>query len=371
MELKIGYSYSNIAMTAVNEACKDFREPETIMFFSPLLLFEDINRMLSLRYPDCVIIGSTTMIAFFEGRFFSEDKDTPGTVVVSMGRSYECVAGLIENIKDRPMLAKNEIRRTASRLRSREDNVCICFNSAYMVAEELVLDTFSEALRDFSIPVVGSSAGNENWETQTRLAYNGRVYDNACVYLMIHNRLGRIHIYKENMFKPTRNMFTATSVDINNRIVYELDGMPAAQAYAKALHVDMSELSEYWDSHPIGRIEGDDINVAEVTGITEENGLQILSTVFGGTKVSILEQSNFSDCMAEFVAKIRSKVPRPSFVFYINCMSLTRLYKENDWLPVFGYELGTVADDFAGMSGYGEQFGRTNLNKSLLAIVFE
>lgn len=373
MELKIGYSYADNAVAAVREACKDFIEPETILFFSQVSLFEDITRTLSTKYPGCLIVGSTSMISFFEGRFFSEDEENPGTVIVSLGRAYECVGGVIENIKDRPRLAVPDIRKKASQLRTPTDSVCVCFTSAFLVAEELVLDTFNEAIGDMGIPVVGSTAGNAdlNIDKKTLLAFRGRIYDNACVYLLIHNRLGRIHIYKENMFKPTRNVLTATGVDIDNRIIYELDGMPAAEAYAKALHIDYDRQKEYWDSHPFGRIEGDEINVAEVVGITEEGGLLIMSTVFGGTKVSILEQSNFSDCMAEFVARIRADVPRPSFVIYINCISLTNLYKENDWLPVFGYELGTVADSFVGMSGYGEQLGRTNLNKSLIAIVFE
>lgn len=371
MEIKTGYSYQTEAKAAIDEATKEFAQPHTLLFFSSVAMFAAVTKELVEKYPTVDVYGATTSTAFFENRSWFGDKNTAGLVVISFGDSFQCCGGVIEEISNRPIIYASRVQDSLKHFESTENTICLTFINAFRGAEELVLDTLNLALDGTNIKVAGSTCGNETNSSKTMISHNGRVYTDAAIYLLIRNLNGRVKIFRENIFNKTKKIVTATKVDVDERIVYEFNGIPAAEALAKSLYVKPEELMNIVGEHPLGRLEGDDINVVEIYGVIENNALKLHSSVFGGTKLTILELGDYSKCLLDFVADIRREVRNPQFVLFINCMSLTKLYKDNGWLPVFGTGIAAAGQCFAGISGYGEQKDRLNLNKSMLAVVFE
>ena len=370
MDLMTGHSYSEDAFTIINEATSGFiGNPGTILFFSPVSVFSELTELLSERFPNTRIFGATTNYSFFENRIISPDHGA-GTVIIGFGDSFDCKGGVIEEIRMHPIEYAPVVKRSLEQIEE-ENTVCLTFTTAFFGAEELVLDTLASVIGDRKIVVAGSSCGNENYGRSTYVSYNGEVYSSASIFLFVHNRRGRTIVLKQDMFEPKRAVFTATSVDLKKRIVYELDGEPAALQLAKHLHYELYELGEHLDDYGLGRMVGSELYTTDIARITKEKGLEMFASVYGGTRLCLLERSRYNACLSDIIASIRRQVPNPRFVLYINCLSLTKYYDKIKWLNVFSVGMGTIAPIFVGVSGYGEQLGRLNINKTLLAIAFE
>ncbi|MBP5331437.1 MAG: hypothetical protein J6Y89_06265 [Lachnospiraceae bacterium] len=370
MDLVTGHSYSKDPSVIVDEATADFSDnPGTILYFSPSSVFEELTAQLSQKYPNVPSYGATTSYSFFEGRRCTEEYGI-GTVIVAFGDSFECSGGVIEEILMHPIEFAPVIERSMNEV-EQENTVCLTLTTAFFGAEELVLDTLASVIGDRPIHVAGSSCGNETNDRITYVACNGTVYSSASVFLFIHNKCGRVEVIKQDMFVPMRTEFRATSVDVRKRIIHELDGKPAAVQMAKNLHYELYELNEHLLDYGLGRRVGDVVYTTEIMGITRNKGLEMLAGVYGGTRLCLLERGKHDSCLADMVAAVRQRIPQPRFMLYINCISLTKYYKEINWTSVFCAGLGTLAPQFAGISGYGEQLDRININKTLLGIAFE
>ncbi|MCR5330801.1 MAG: hypothetical protein K6E62_06395 [Lachnospiraceae bacterium] len=370
MDLVTGHSYSTDPSVIVDEATAQFGDdPGTILYFSPSSVFKELTALISKKFPGSRIFGATTGYSFFEGRK-TADEYGAGTVVVGFGDSYECSGGVIEEILMHPIEFAPVVERCMNEV-EQDNTVCLTFTTAFYGAEELILDTIASVIGDRPIHVAGSSCGNVNSDRNTYVSYNGTVYDSAALFMFVHNKLGRIEVIKQDMFIPMRTEFRATSVDVRKRIVYELDGKPAAVQLAKNLHYELYELGDHLMDYGLGRRVGDIVYTTEILGITRAKGLEMLAGVYGGTRVCIVERAKHDSCLADMIANVRQKIAKPRFMLYVNCISLTQFYKEIGWMSVFCAGLGTLADQFAGISGYGEQLDRININKTIVGIAFE
>ena len=370
VDILTGYSYSEDPQTIIREAASGFTEdPGTILYFSPVSVFEKLTQAISLRFPNSRTYGVSTYYSFFEGRNNGSGYGA-GTVIIGFGDSFDCSGGVIEDIKMHPVEFAPAIDKELHKV-PEENTVCLTFTTAFYGAEELVLDTIASVIGNRDIHVAGSSSGNEKWERTTFVSYNGRVFSSASIFLFVHNRNGRIAVLKQDMFVPMRAEFRATSVDIRKHIIYELDGKPAAAELAKQLHYELYELNEHLHDYGLGRKVGKTLYTTDILKITREKGLEMLAAVYGGMKLCLLERGKYDKCLSNMVAGIRKKIPTPRFMLYVNCISLTTYYQNIGWMDIFTAGLGTLAPAFAGISGYGEQLDRVNINKTLMGIAFE
>ena len=63
------------------------------------------------------------------------------------------------------------------------------------------------------------------------VAWQGRLYEDACIALILKNMRGRILLYREMFYevRPGTPMHLATKVDPERRLLIELDDRPAAE----------------------------------------------------------------------------------------------------------------------------------------------
>lgn len=370
MDVLTGCSYSKDPKTIVCEATASFSDdPGTILYFSPTDVFEGITAELSKKYPHNRTFGATSSYSFFTDRKCSGEYG-PGTVIIAFGDSFECRGGVIEEILMHPIEFAPAIERCLCGIEE-ENTVCLSFTTAFFGSEELILDTLASVLGNKKIHVAGSSCANETERGRTFVAHNGTVYSSASIYLFVHNKQGRISVVKQDLFVPMRTEFRATSVDVRKRIIYELDGKPAATELARNLHFELYELTEHIKDYGLGRMIGKEMFATEIRGITKEKGLEMLAAVYGGTRLCIIERGKYDRFLADMIATVRKQIASPRFMFYINCNSLTSYYREINWINVFSAGLATLAPVFAGVSGFGEQLDRFNINKTLVGIAFE
>lgn len=339
--------------------------PKLIVFFSELDMLWFFSQKLQNRYPDAVVIGSSTYV-----NYSSEGYSHGGASVMAVNEGIEVSAGLLFDIDRHPVMYKNHIKLALEKLSSTENTCCLEFMTAFGKAEELVLDTFEEVLSGTDITVAGGSAGAALEKKETLVALNGEIFKQTCAFVFIHNLNGKINFYRENIFKPTSFRFTATYADCEDRTVMEYDGEPAAEILSRALNISVEELQKNLSLHPMGRIVDGAINITEADEVLEDGSISYYATIYNHTKLLLLETDNFRRVWNETVQRVKNDIEKPSFTISINCLSRSRLF-ENESL--FGEFVNVLRSHgkFIGVSGYGEQLNYIHLNQTMILIVFE
>ena len=339
--------------------------PKLIIVFSEIDMLWFFSQKLQNRYPDAVVIGSSTYI-----NYNSEGYSHSGASVMAINSGIEVSAGLLFDIDRHPIMYKEHIRLALEKLSSYENTCCLEFMTAFGKAEELVLDTFEDVLEGKGITVAGGSSGAALERKETFVALNGEIYKQTCAFVFIHNLEGKIGFYRENIFKPTSFRFTATYADCEDRTVMEYDGEPAAEILSRALNVTTDKLQKELTLHPMGRIVDGSINITEANEVLPDGSISYFATIYNHTKMLLLETDNVRRVWSETVQRVRNDIPKPSFTISVNCLSRSRLFENEGCFGEFVNVLRNYGN-FIGVSGYGEQLNFIHLNQTMVLLVFE
>ena len=339
--------------------------PILVIVFSEIDLLWFFAQKLQARYPDCLVIGSSTYV-----NFNSEGYSHCGASVLAVNYGIEVSGGLLFDIDRHPAMYKAHIKKALDKLSSYENTCCLEFMTAFGKGEELVLDTFEEALDGTDIMVAGGSAGGALERKESLVAFGKDIYKETCAFVFIHNLEGKIGFYRENIFKPTSYRFTATQADCEDRIVMEYNGEPAAAILSRILNVSEEELKGALESHPMGRIADGGINITEADEVFEDGSISYFATIYNHTKMLLLETDDIKRVWGETVQRVKNDFEKKSFTIVINCLSRSRLFEKNKSFGEFVNILRNYGK-FAGLSGYGEQLNFVHLNQTMVLLVFE
>lgn len=363
MKFETGYSLNMEPKTAVQEAGALLKAPGLIIYSAMEDIFDEVSRLLHERYPDSTAIGTTTCLSFTE----AECKEA-SLAILAFDRTVPCSCGVIEEVKRNPMKYADRIQNCIDSLPDTENIICISFTVAFLQCEELVQQTLKKVLGD--IPLVGISAGCSKG-TKTRVALNGTVYSQGCAFLLMKNPEGRIAVIKENLFKPTRHIVTATNVDVENRIVYEYDQMPATEAMKHIFKVDDDCLSETLSTNPMGRISNDDIFITDFKEIVEDSAISYYARIYNNTKLYVMKRGDWKAVFEQTIEKIKKDIPKPSCGLVLNCASRSILFRKQGWMEEFAEGVTVYLGRYMLTSGYGEQMNGQHFNQTMVMVVFE
>ncbi len=134
-------------------------------------------------------------------------------------------------------------------------HVGLVLHDGLSVGEESVMERIGDRT---NVAFVGGSAGDDLRFEKTSVFANGRAYEGASVLAVL--RLKRpFRILKTESFDVLEPVLRVTEVDEATRTVMRFDDKPAAEAYAAAVGVPLSELPAHFRDHPLGVVtsEGD------------------------------------------------------------------------------------------------------------------
>lgn len=368
MRYEIYTSNTPNAVDAAEEIIRQISfEPATILFFAPNDGFTYYTKALKEQYLYAEVFGVTATTVFT-----AKNTEDDALTVCVMDDGVECHGGILEEISRYPDKYKQRITDCANRLTGLSNTVCLEFTAAFYGCEELVLDTLNTALAPYRIPVAGGSTGIKGDACLNLVSYNGVVYEEAAIFLLMHNKNGRICLFREDIFYPTKTSFYATDVNIQKRMVSEFDERPAADVLAEALGVSKEKLSERLLFHPLGRKSGGDIYMTDGNEILPDGSITFYASVYGNTRMVLMNLGDYRTIMQDTIKRIRREVPRPRLSMMINCYSRTQLFRREDFVEEFrtAYE-ELFGNKFFCFTGFGEQLYGAHLNQTLLMLVFE
>ena len=320
---------------------------------------------LQERYPNAVVIGSTTYI-----NYSSEGYSHCGASVMAINSGIEISAGVIFDVDRHPSMYKTHIQQALDKLSSYSNTCCLEFVTSFGKGEELVLDTFEEVLDGTGIRVAGGSAGSPSERRESFVSLGKDLFKQSCVFVFIHNLEGKISFFRENVYKPTRYKFTATSVDCEERLVIEYDGLPATEILSKTLNVPVEKLGDELFQHPMGRLVDGDICITSSDQFFDDGSISYLSRIYNHTKMILLEPDDLRRVWRETAQRVINEIPKPSFSVSVNCLFRSMLFETQNCFGEFVNELRKYGH-FIGVSGYGEQLDFIHLNQTMVLLVFE
>lgn len=365
VKTKIGRGMSNKLETALAEATKDFMHPKLIIYYTSKDRFEEFSKLLYNKFPNSILIGSS---AYKE--ICKEGLTSGALLAMSFEEGIECFGGVLEDIDKYPIKYIQRVQNSISNLKDTANAVCLEFCVGTTNSEEKVLSTINSLLHVYNIPLLGgTSADNGEFKT-TYVGLNGKVYNNACAFVLIRNLEGKIKIYQENIFKKMQHEFIATKVNAKERTVYELDGKPCAEVVAKSLNVPVNKLEESFSIHPFGRVVGNQLYISANKNLIDNKAISFYSRIYKNSKIVLLEPDDYKKVLKSTLSKIQNDFNHISCALVINCVARTMFFEEEGFADTFAKELGTLGS-YIGLACHGEQMNDYHFNQTMVVGVFE
>lgn len=366
MKYKVGKSAKSDLKDAISEATNGLVSPKLILFFSDVKHFEEYTKLIKDKFTNSIILGSTTFAGFCKDGAYKDS-----LLVMGIEDGIECYADVLEEVDKYPLKYVDRITNCVNKFHNTSNTVCFEISTALISCEELVLSTLNSVLAEKNIPLFGGSAGDLGKAEKTMISFNGIIYNNACVFVIIKNLSGKIKLYRENIYKPTAHYFTATKVDVRNRIVYEYNNKPAAKVMAAALNTTVEGLPRYLDSYPLGRIIGNEMYITANKAVTDNNGMSYHARVYNNSNMVLLEPDDYKKVISNTIDEVKKDIPNPSLAIMINCLARSMLFEKDGYLNEFARKMSDALGNYIGFAGYGEQLNEQHFNQTMVLAVFE
>jgi hypothetical protein len=366
-----GRSQNPDATAAVAEATRTWpaaTPPELVLVFSSAVRSAaEVAAELARRFPLAHIVGCTTA-----GEHLSGCHTTGGLVATGL-RSPELqwATGVIEHISgvdqagvqavvDR-MFAQLGVDRAVF---DPSRYFCLCFIDGLSGQEERISPMIADALD--GVAVLGGSAGDDLAFQRTEVICGGMARSGAAVIALCASALP-FEILKHQHFHTTPAKLAITRADPAARRVYEIDGVPAADAYARALGIPRAELDAAAAAdHPLAFRYQNELYVRSVQKVHPDGSISFYCAIDEGMVVDVSARDELVAALAGELA--RASAAPATFVFGANCILRALETTARGEHDAVGAVFQRHAQHMIGFDTYGEQLNGLHINQTLVAL---
>jgi len=232
------------------------------------------------------------------------------------------------------------------------------------VREEPVTRTLQDTLD--RLPLIGGSAADGLRFGSTYVYFRGRFHADSAVMVLFTTPLP-FHVFKIQHFVPTAEAMVVTEADTAQRIVSEINGLPAAEEYARLIGVDVAELdpARFAASPVVVLIDGMNY-VRSIQKANCDRGLTFLCAIDEGLVLRLARGEDLVANMDQSFAAIRAEIGAPQLVIGCDCI----LRKVEIGQSGIKNRVAAVFEDnnAIGFSTYGEQYRGIHINQTLTGI---
>ncbi|ADP98949.1 conserved hypothetical protein containing DUF1745 [Marinobacter adhaerens HP15] len=231
--------------------------------------------------------------------------------------------------------------------------------------EELVLATLNSALG--TIPQFGGSAGDDERLANTHVFYDGQFHTGAATVLLVNTPLD-FRVFSTHHMVERSEKLVVTDACAESRTVFELNAEPAADAYARAVGVDVEALDrKVFALRPMGVKIGGHYFVRSVQRVNPDKSLTFYCAVETGIVMTAMEPESLLDSVRTQIEAAERVVGPPLVTIGCDCF-LRRLEAE------LTGEVEAVSQflrhhNVIGFNTYGEQFDGMHINQTFTGVV--
>ena len=330
-----------------------------------------IARRLRAAFPQAEVIGCTTA-----GEFSERGTMNGGVTALALGRDKvaRCAARLVRyadsgvehGLKSAAAAIAGQIGVSDLRAADPSKYVGIVLFDGLSGREEEANEILGNIAPMLSF--VGGSAGDGLEFASTRVFANGEETASGAVLLLIESAVP-FTVGKTCSFEPTEHAFRVTRADVKNRVVYELDGKPVLDVYAKALKLTPEKLtSEVFMSNPVGLVIDGEPWIRSPQRALPDGGLKFYCNIAQGMKIRLMKSTNLVQDAHRAIADAQKALGAPiSGGIAFNCV-LRRLEMDAKNLHS-GFLESFKGMQVGGFHTYGETW-LGHINQTLTALWF-
>lgn len=356
------------ALYEIAHALRADKADFVILFVSSRFPSEEIEKALRQLFS-CPVYGCTTA-----GEVGARGITSGGISGISfLGGNTRVCATVLPT--DCDLLAQNGeallspvrefLRKDRTRLFRQISHMGILLVDGLSVGEERVLETIGRELP--GLMIVGGSAGDDSEFKSTSVIIDGVYRSGVAALLTIASDLV-LFPFKTQHFMASEKILYPTRVSEERRLLFELDGVPAAMRYAQIVGLKLGELgAQIFSQNPFVHLEEDDPFVVAVKGVGDDLSLSLYSSVNEGLPLRIGRSLDFITALESAFATTKECVVMPQAIITFECI-LRRIELDQRHIAD---QAGRIyaANHAVGFHTYGEQFGLRHINQSLAGLV--
>ena len=232
------------------------------------------------------------------------------------------------------------------------------------VREEPVARSLQNAFG--KLPLVGGSAGDGQGFAKTQVYYDGAFHPDSAVVALVTTNLP-FRVFKTQHFVLTERRVVVTEADAARRIVFEIDGRPAAESYAQLIGVDVQTLDPArFATQPVLVLVDGTNYVRSIQKANPDGSLTFYCAIEEGIILRGARGVDLVGNLEESFAAIRAAIGHPQLVVGSDC--ILRKLEITERGLVDRVEQVFRDNNTIGFSSYGEQYLGVHVNQTLTGI---
>jgi hypothetical protein len=314
------------------------------------------------QFPRADTIGCTTAGEIVSGKML---KDSVVAMAFDADALEDVSVGMVKNLKTEnqvPQVFSAFETHTGQKMMALDiaEYVGIILVDGLSVAEEKLMEKIGDLT---NVIFIGGSAGDDLKFENTHVFAGGTAYTDAAVLALLKPRAG-FDVVKTQSFCDRTKVLKATRVDEAKRLVFEFNGEPAAEAYAKALGVPVEEASSKFMSHPLGLMVGKEPYVRSPQRF-QDDAMVFYCNIREGMELHLLESMDIVQDTRTAIQAKQEELGSISGLINFHCILRTLALEQQGRTEEYGeifVDIPTI-----GFSTYGEEYlGHVNQTSTIL-----
>lgn len=370
LSLKKGTSRSKDAVIAARELYEQIGQPDiklAVFYCSPSFDLATLERELARWFKDINLIGCTTAgeitpIGYLDGSLTGVSISSPEMDVrtdminlqpFEIANGEASVNNLLKSMGTRDGLPA-----------SSTDTFAFLLIDGLSMQEEMVVSCVHEHLH--GIELIGGSAADDVQFSSTHLYYKGKFHQHVALLTLVRSEF-RFMAFRTQHFVNSDKRMVVTSADPAQRVVYEINGMPAGREFARLVGLQIDELTPLiFATYPVVVRVGGEYFVRSIAKVNPDESLSFFCAIDEGIVLTIAKGIDLVDNLNQAFSQVRNEIGDPQLVLGCDCI-LRRLETERTGIKD---AVGKIFSDnnVIGFATYGEQFNSMHVNQTFTGI---
>ena len=370
LSLRKGTSRSKDAAIAAKELYEQINQPDiklAVFYCSPSFDLLALERELNKWFKDINLIGCTTAgeitpIGYLDGALTgfsiaSPEMDVRTRMIdlqpFEIAQGETTVKQLITDMGTRDGLPA-----------SSTDTFAFLLIDGLSMQEEMVVSCVHEHLH--GIELIGGSAADDVRFSSTHLFYHGKFHQNVALLTLVRSQF-RFMAFRTQHFVNSDKRMVVTRADPSQRVVYEINGMPAGREFARLVGLQMDELTPLiFATYPVVVRVGGEYFVRSIAKVNSDESLSFFCAIDEGIVLTIAKGVDLVDNLNQAFSLVRNEIGDPQLVLGCDCI-LRRLETERTGIKD---AVGKIFADnnVIGFATYGEQFNSMHVNQTFTGV---
>lgn len=355
-------TYGSSKQGDVAEALRNISAPAALLFsVAKETMLEHAASEIEKRFPGVASIGGVGQ-AYIDKQFFDS-----GLTVIAMSENIRVEADVLEQASLMPMKYIRRLENAVNAVHS-ERGKTACFDICSAGVDVRAVTTLSNFLCPLGYDLAGGTSNSE------MIACNGKVYKDACAFLVFKNLQGRIKSYKENIYvhpqESEKQLIMVTGADPKNYRIRTLENTSAEKIYTSRLGISRDKITTQTFKNPFGHVCGNDTYIISIKDVAEDGSITTFRPANKMDFLTILDIGDYRQVVRDTIATMERELGHVSAVLSVNCLFRYIMFSDEHYWENY---LSEMCSSFshAGMVGVGEHYNTQFVNQTMCCLAFE